>query len=55
MSTGTLVILGILVLYLGMALAKHGELKEDRRWNFGYALINVVVWVLLLWWAGNFG
>lgn len=54
MTTGTIVILVLIALNMGFHLAKDGEPK-DGDYSFGMSVLNAVIWLLLLWWAGNFG
>ncbi len=53
MTAGTIAILIVLALGVGLNLGKHGESKGE--YNFWMSLISMGVWLLLLWWAGNFG
>ena len=49
----TIILLAIMLIDLGINLAKHGEYK-DGRYNFWATLIAVVINVVLLYFAGVF-
>lgn len=53
MTAGTIVILIVLALGIGLNLVKNRESKG--KYDFWASLITMGVWLLLLWWAGNFG
>lgn len=57
MTTGTIVILVVLGANFVYSVAKHGEEKnhEAQYYNGVSQFLNSLCWILLLWWAGNFG
>ena len=47
-------VLILLVINLVASAIKHGEYKKDRQWNFYYAIVDVCIWLGLLWLMGVF-
>jgi len=50
-----IIFLVLTVLGLGIELARDGQPKSDRRYNFGLAVIVNGMFCALLWWGGFFG
>lgn len=53
MKLPQLILLGFMVLGLGVALAKHGQPRNDK-YNFGISLITSAIEIALLYWGGFF-
>ena len=49
----TLILICLMAIGLGMALAKHGEPKKER-WNFWVQFIATIIEVILFYYAGLF-
>lgn len=50
----TIIILLILVINLTIVAVKHGQIKDQLRYNFWIELIATIIIVLLYWGAGLF-
>jgi len=46
--------LALVILGIGLELARHGEAKKPARYNAWTTMIGSVVVLLLLWWGGFF-
>lgn len=53
MKLPQLILLGLMILALGITLAKHGQPKNDK-YNFGISLIANAIEIGLLYWGGFF-
>lgn len=54
MTTGTIAILIVIAMNFTVHLVKDGEKRKDN-YSAGEAFLSLIIWILLLWWAGNFG
>lgn len=50
----TIIILLLLAVNLSIAAIKHGEIKENIRYDFPTELIATIITILLCWGAGLF-
>lgn len=50
----TIILLVIMFLDLGYALAKHGEPKKNGKYNFWTRLVGVIITLVLYYYAGMF-
>lgn len=52
--TPQIIVLVLVVLALGMELAKHGEVKKATKYNFWTTFFAQAVTIALLYWGGFF-
>ncbi|QXF03598.1 MULTISPECIES: hypothetical protein [Xanthomonas] len=54
MGAAQLIYLSLVMLELGLEIAKHGEPKTGRH-NAGSTIVATILILALLWWGGFFG